>query len=429
MAEAAVRTVADEGDLCRLWAARAFPAEALVTSAGESLHVVYPGQRGGAGGGPDFRGAILATASGHLRTGDVEIHLRARDWIAHGHGADPAYNGVTLHVVLEDDGSPCLRADGQPVAVLALGAWVTAPLTAALDEPMTRACRVSPALLARDVRAIVHAAGRVRLDAKAAMLEAQIVTLGTEQALFAALLDAAGYSRNRAPCGLLAERLPVERLQHLLAGKGPERAPRIASAVLLGLAGLLAPGADDGLRALWAEYADLWPLPPLRPDHWVRAGVRPANRPELRLRGIAALLARHADGLARGLLAPLYASDAQGLLTALEVSAEPGDSGPAATPIGPGRATEMAVNVAAPFALALARLDGDREGELAAWRTVAALPGGDNSEPLRHMHALLARSGHRLRGASALEQQGLLHLYRSHCAVQACWDCPLAQSS
>lgn len=416
--------VADEDDLCRLWAARAFPADALVTSGGDRVQVVYPGRRNGAGG-PDFRGAILADAAGRVRTGDVELHLRSHDWIAHGHRADPAYNEVVLHVVLEDDGSACLRADGKPVPVLALAGCVTSPLAgAALDLPPVQTCRVSPALLTQDVRTIVRAAGQSRLEGKAAALEAQIAALGPEQALFAALLDAAGYSRNRRPCALLAERLPVERLQHLLAGKPPERAALIATAVVLGLAGLLRAGADGTLRDVWVGYADLWPLPPLHPDAWVRAGVRPANRPELRLRGVALLVARCAhEGLVDALLRPVREGDAARLVARLEVPAPLGEPSP---PIGHGRALEMAVNVVGPFALALAPAQGEEALGAAAWRTLAALPGGEDSEPLRHMRAVLAGSAHRLRAPSALEQQGLLHLYHSYCSARACWDCPLA---
>jgi len=87
--------VADENDLCRLWAARAFAADALATTDGAALRIIYPGRRTGTAG-PDFRDAMLADAAGRVRTGDVELHLRSRDWIAHGHRADPAYNGVPL---------------------------------------------------------------------------------------------------------------------------------------------------------------------------------------------------------------------------------------------------------------------------------------------------------------------------------------------
>jgi len=260
--------IADEDDLCRLWATGDLPREALLTTAGDPLQVVYPGRRTGAGG-PDFQGAMLVDGAGHLHVGDVELHLRSRDWIAHGHRADPAYDGVVLHVVLEDDGSPCLRSNGLPVPVLALASWIVAPLAIVADHTdiaPVQPCRVAPHLSTERVRVIVQEAGRERLRGKAAALEAQISVVGPEQALFAAVLDAAGYSRNREPCALLAERVPVERLYDLLAGRGQAQARDIATAVLLGLAGLLSSDMPPPWHALWARYADLWPLPPLRSD-------------------------------------------------------------------------------------------------------------------------------------------------------------------
>lgn len=430
------RRVADENDLCRLWATRAFSADDLTTTDGHAVHVVYPGRRTGTGG-PDFRDAILADGAGRVRTGDVEVHLRARDWIAHGHRADPAYNRVTLHVVLDDDGSPCLRADGRPVPVLALGSALAVPLTTADDRPIAQPCRVAPGLTTDAVRAIVRQAGRTRLEGKAAALEAQIDGLGAEQALFTALLDAAGYSRNRRPCAALAERAPIERLHDLLAGKGTLRAESIATAVLLGLAGLLPADAHDPLTRLWAEYSDLWPLSPLRGDAWVRAGVRPANRPEARLHGMAVLAARSArDGLAAALLAPLERHDASALVAALEVhvtSAAPaavsGSKTAKTALIGHNRAVEMGVNVVIPFALALAHTRDDAALEEHAWRTVEQLPLGEDSEPQRAVLAILQGSGHRLRKPGALDGQGLLHLHSAACGVQACWDCPLARGA
>ncbi len=337
--------------------------------------------------------------------------------------------------MLEDDGGPCLRADGAPVPVLALGVALAAPLADARDRrdlPAVQPCRVAPRLTTGDVRAIVRRAGRVRLENKAAALEAQIEALGAEQALFAALLDAAGYSRNRRPCAALAVRVPIGQLHDLLAGKGAGRAEAIAGAVLLGLAGLLPVDPEDPLQRLWANYTDLWPLPPLRPDDWARASVRPANRPELRLAGVAALVARGTrDGLAPTLLAPLRRGDAGALVAALEVHAAAGrgasDAPSAKTPpIGRGRAAEMAINVVVPFALALARSDRDAELEQCVWRVVEGLPMGEDSEPQREVLAILRGSGHRLRALGALDGQGLLRLHRAHCGVHACWDCPLA---
>lgn len=92
----------------------------------------------------------------------------------------------------------------------------------------------------------------------------------------------------------------------------------------------------------------------------------------------------------------------------------------------------MAVNVAVPFALAVRRSvahDPDGSLEAGAWRTVGLLPAGEDTDPARQMRTLLATSGHRLRAPGALELQGLLHLYRAHCSVHACWECPLAGHS
>ena len=72
----------------------------IITTDGRSLRVLYPG-RPSPHVGPDFRDAILATEDGELIRGDVEIHLRQRDWTGHGHHIDPRYSGVVLHVFLQ----------------------------------------------------------------------------------------------------------------------------------------------------------------------------------------------------------------------------------------------------------------------------------------------------------------------------------------
>jgi len=416
----------DEDDLCALWASGDLPPDALTTATGTPFQVVYPGRRNGAAG-PDFLGAMLVDGSGHLRTGDVEVHLRAHDWVMHGHRADPVYDGVVLHVVLEDDGAPCLNAKGDAIPVFRVAGLLVRLLTAAplIPSPETQVCRVAAHLSAARVREIVDEAGRVRLGAKADVLEAQSATVGSEQALFAALLDAAGYSRNRVPCGLLAQRIEVQRLLDLLSGKSGAQALTVALAVLLGLAGLLPTDAPEHLTAAWMVYGDLWSSPPLHQDDWVRAGVRPANKPEVRIHGVAALLARYAvQGPAAAFLALVRAGDISLLIAAVEVPASDGERTP---PIGRSRAVETIVNVIVPFALAVAAQSDDAALATSAWRLAAALPAGENTDPTRRMHDLLASSGHRLRAPGALTAQGLLHLYRSYCALHACWDCPLAQ--
>jgi len=72
---------------------------------GHPLVIRSPGRWNG-GPGPDFLRAELVLEGRDVK-GDVELHLRASDWRAHGHAEDPEYRGVVLHVVLDiDDALP-----------------------------------------------------------------------------------------------------------------------------------------------------------------------------------------------------------------------------------------------------------------------------------------------------------------------------------
>src|SRR5258706_12615999 len=98
-----VEGVERETELIARWAAGEWREAALLASDGQQYRVVYEGRRGG-GAGPDFRDAVLACTDGARLHGDVELHLRAANWRAHGHERDPRYDGVVLHVVLAGRG-------------------------------------------------------------------------------------------------------------------------------------------------------------------------------------------------------------------------------------------------------------------------------------------------------------------------------------
>jgi hypothetical protein len=75
----------------------------LTTDDGRKIEIIQPGFWSH-GGGPDFTRVAARFLAGEKSTadvtvGNVEIHLRAGDWNAHGHHADPAYNETILHVV------------------------------------------------------------------------------------------------------------------------------------------------------------------------------------------------------------------------------------------------------------------------------------------------------------------------------------------
>ena len=119
------RSAVPEALIARLWAEGQSLSPELRTADGRALAVEHPGQPNGADG-PDFLDACL-WLDGRRVVGDVEIHVRPGDWRAHGHDANPAYDGVILHAVLAASGSvqdPITHA-GHRVPTLVLGDSLT----------------------------------------------------------------------------------------------------------------------------------------------------------------------------------------------------------------------------------------------------------------------------------------------------------------
>ena len=102
-----LETPLPERALVALWLLGRVPAAAL------PFPLLRAG-RAGRGAGPDVREATVLLPSGVTRTGDVEVHLRASDFVRHGHATDPAYANVILHVVWEDDRPAAERGTATP---------------------------------------------------------------------------------------------------------------------------------------------------------------------------------------------------------------------------------------------------------------------------------------------------------------------------
>ncbi|RMF07112.1 MAG: DUF2851 family protein [Candidatus Neomarinimicrobiota bacterium] len=108
----AVREPPPETDLVRTWL-HLPPGKILRTLQGDDLLLLQPGTPN-RNAGPDIRGARV-WLGGHMQTGDVEFHLRPRDWFDHGHDRDPRYRRVILHVVMR----PGRKGPHLPTVVLA----------------------------------------------------------------------------------------------------------------------------------------------------------------------------------------------------------------------------------------------------------------------------------------------------------------------
>jgi len=84
-----------------IWQFQYFNKSELITSEGEALQIIFPGQYN-TNQGPDFSEAKIKIG-GTIWAGNIELHLKTSDWNKHNHHRDDNYNNVILHVAWEND--------------------------------------------------------------------------------------------------------------------------------------------------------------------------------------------------------------------------------------------------------------------------------------------------------------------------------------
>ncbi len=96
-----------------IWQFQYFNKTSLQTVEGETVEIVYQGSYN-TNQGPDFLEAKLKIGN-TLLVGNVELHCKTSEWIAHKHSADKNYANVIAHIVWEND---CTLPNNLPTIVL-----------------------------------------------------------------------------------------------------------------------------------------------------------------------------------------------------------------------------------------------------------------------------------------------------------------------
>ena len=374
------------------------------------MRVLYPG-RASSAAGPDFRDALLEVEGVGLVQGDVEIHVRQRDWKGHGHGRDPRYNGVILHAALELDASSTKLQSGHSVPVVSL-----APLLSSDTEPEDPQAGLPSVNLwtvlgrrgfpqpetAQEMGELLDRAGDDRFYSKSARFESLLEEQDQEQTLYEGILEGLGYHQNRQPFLKLAWRAPYAALARAARNLEPERRAQAIQDWLTHLSGL-APHQNAPLAPL--VRAGLGPAMAAREWHCFR--IRPSNHPLRRIAGAARLMDWFLEpGLVAGLSLAAQAGKPGELTSALFVS---GGLGNATACIGMARARDLAVNVVLPFLHGLHRARGEDQHYLELYRRFGKLQDNDLT---REMAGQLVGPAWAGLVNTARRQQGLLHLQR-----------------
>jgi hypothetical protein len=283
------------------WQSRWFSGEfgrEFITVSGDPVRIVDFGWWNH-GAGPDFRDCVVEVA-GASRRGSIELDPSLRDWEAHGHGANPAWNDTVLHLFLTHRGPEKFftrTALNQEVPQVHLDISQCDPVSGERSAPARpgRCVQNLTSLPEARVLEIMEDAARYRLERKGLRWQRVAGIHGLDQALFQGIAEALGYSRNKLPMSVLAQRLPLRFLQ---------KRPGDAEALLFGVAGFLdGKEAEHGdadtrawLRGLWESWwkyrAGFTPGRPSPPIRWTLTGTRPVNHPQRRIAALWQIASR-----------------------------------------------------------------------------------------------------------------------------------------
>lgn len=373
--------------------------------------------------GPDFLRAEIEIDGVRMR-GDIEIDPTAQDWEHHGHGANPDFTQVILHVVLTPPPAGWYTRNEQhiDIPILPIPRHILRQAMGLGTPPPADCgglCRQPLAEMPIDrIERLLKSAAAYRARNKRKQFCKKAEVIGESQAWFESFAETLGYKINKVPMQLLARRAPLSNLQHH------------AESILFGTAGFLVPVLPNGTDIAAREYHrqvwdNWWPqreqfsLSEGRSLPWRFAPLRPANHPHRRVAALA-LIATRWRTISKNLDAQ-SAAELTRLLTSLEhpywsrrCSLPSAEMNKSVALIGAERVKDFLINHVyvqdeAPF----------------AWETYLSLKNRDIPQKVQ-------QTAHRLFGeredAAALlpmmyAQQALLQIDTDFCALHSCRDC------
>jgi len=277
------------------------------------------------------------------------------------------------------------------------------------------------------LRKLLDVAGEERFKQKAAFLQASLRREEAGQVLFRSMMRALGYSKNMKPFEELACRVPLSFVEKMET----RESLLLKQAWLLGTAGLL---SCQRLKGETRELGRIWQLvgqgaETMEESNWHFSHVYPNNSPLRRIIAQTYLLQRyHESGLFHGVLqlvreAPLLAAN-HALEEGLIVPGDGQEKVRKTALLGRSKADEIVVNVILPFTFSWGEICHEKELAEKALEIYLSYPRLSENEITRHMARQFCLEGSS--DLAACHQQGLIHIYRTHCREGGCGECPLA---
>jgi hypothetical protein len=411
-----------------VWRMHRFDLAELVTTQGEKVEILDFGEYN-RHGGPDFFNVRIRIGE-TLWAGNVEMHLKASEWLRHGHQEDRAYDNVILHVVLDED-ERVFRANGEPIPCLELRRRIPGRLSKTyrklLHSEYWIPCQYqfySVPEVTRDLwldRLLVE-----RLEHKTDAIARRLKDNrgDWEETFYQCLAMGFGLRINVEPFEQLSRSLPLKLLT-----KHRNNLFQI-EALLFGQSGLLEQSfLDDYPQRLKKEYdflAGKYGLIPLSAEQWKFLRLRPANFPTLRLAQLASLVYSSTHLVSKALAAESLIEIANMFNLKLSHYWYPHYVFDKISPKREkklGRATIelIVINVIAPFLFLYGQHKAEERFKDQAVRLLEEIPSERN-------HLLDRWKELGLNPVSAYQTQALIQLKNEYCDKKKCLECAIGNA-
>lgn len=423
-----------ELELQALWFAGAFGRD-FYDTAGQPVHIKQFGQWNRTSG-PDFVHTVVEIA-GNPHHGALELDREQEDWERHGHGVDPAFDQVVLHVVFRDSAQTSFTRTSAHKSVPRV-VISREQLVEALQQPRHQVAIAHPGRCVQPladmpdaaVESLLQEAAEYRAHQKSKRFQMTAEAHGRDAALFQATAETLGYRANQLPMRVLSQKAPLSSLL-----KSADAAP----ALLFGVSGFLSPELHEKapedtreyLRSLWdtwwkhrAEWEPYQEIP------WKMHGQRPANHPHRRVAALACLVRHWHSYRNRALARPFSITKLTDFLTELDDpfwshrhTLSSANSEKNIALFGKSKATELLINHLIPLVI--------QEDPEFTWSGYLAIRASGTNEKVRRCAIRLFGSEEKAKPwiKKAAWQQALLQIYHDFCLedVTDCANCPFPE--
>lgn len=409
-----------------IWKFRLFNTDKLVSTQGEPIEIIHHGTYN-TDAGADFQNAKIKIGN-TLWAGNIEMHLQSKDWFAHCHENDAAYNNVVLHVVYEANEKTAKTNSGEEIATLELKDRINPAFLSRYEELEKNQSWIPCAKFFNSVdeftvknfleRLLVE-----RLEGKVEQINVLLKECGNdwENVMFQMLARYLGAGINKEPFQSIAKNLPVN-----VWGKHIHE-PLQIEAMVFGTAGLLDENFEDKypkqLRKEFLYLKRLHNLQPLPKHVWKFLRLRPANFPTVRLAQLGSLMCFDAKLFSQ----IIEAKNAKAIHRIFHVEVNDywkthyrfdKKTQKAKTHLGDSMKNILLINAVAPVLFAYGKYKDNETYCDRAFALLESCPGESNS-------IITGWKKFNLRASSASKSQPMLQLKKEYCDKFRCLDCAI----